>query len=42
MSKTISLNSKIEENNLEFPSHTHKKKKKKKKKKKNQTISVFA
>jgi hypothetical protein len=41
MSKTISLNSKIEENNLEFPSHTHKKKKKKKKKK-NQTISVFA
>jgi hypothetical protein len=39
MSKTISLNSKIEENNLEFPSHTHKKKKKKKK---NQTISVFA
>jgi hypothetical protein len=40
MSKTISLNSKIEENNLEFPSHTHKKKKKKKKK--NQTISVFA
>jgi hypothetical protein len=41
MSKTISLNSKIKENNLEFPSHTHKKKKKKKKKK-NQTISVFA